>query len=157
MAIIKSTVPYLTSQFGVLSPTSVNWVRLDYLFRYCAKVACTSLGHDRSVSLVRNKIGVQSLIARREKLKCLIINLSPRIKLLGPIPKVDNILLVGVGCENLVSELDPDWKCANDDVGPKGKWIVRLVSLVRSMINKQSHIPCRGKCDVPYKSTCHLT
>lgn len=126
------------------------------VFRYSAKVVCTSLGYDRSVSLARNKIGKQSFIARGEKLKCLIISLSPWTKPLGPIPKVDNILLLGVGCEDLVSKLDPDRKCANEDVGPKKEWNVRPVRLVKSRISEQSHIPHRGKCEVPYKSSCHL-
>ena len=58
-------------------------------------------------------------------------------------PKVDNIVLGESGRDRMVSEPDPDRKCANEDAGPQGGWIVRPVSWGNKN-GEQSHI-ARGE------------
>ena len=46
----------------------------------------------------------------------------------GGKPKADNIVLEESSCDIIVSEPDPNRKCASEDAGSQGGWIVRPVS-----------------------------
>ena len=64
-------------------------------------------------------------------------------------PKADNIVLEESGRDIMVSEPDPDQKCASEDVGPQEEWIVRPVSWgIKNC--EQSHIARGGNGEVPY-------